>query len=78
MTFCTSDRYGDWRGKLLVCALAGQHVVLLTLKGNKIVAADKLFEGRARFRDIAEAPDGTLYVITDEDKPDGAIWRIRA
>jgi aldose sugar dehydrogenase len=76
IAFYTGTRYSSWHGNLFVCALKGQHVVRLTLKGSKVIAEQKLFSGFARFRDIAQGPDGYLYVITDEDGPAGAVYRV--
>jgi aldose sugar dehydrogenase len=76
IAFYTGDRYDGWRGSLFVCALAGQQVARLTLDGERVVAEEKLFQGFARFRDIAQGPDGYLYVATDSAAPDGGVYRL--
>ncbi len=78
MAFYTSDVYTDWKGNVFVGALAGQHLARLTLDGNRIVAVEKLFEGFARIRDVAQSPDGLLYVLTDEGAPNGGLYQIAA
>lgn len=76
MAFVTGDTYPGWRGNLLVGALAGQHIARLVLDGGRVVAEEKLFEGTARFRDVAQGPDGRIHVLTDDSAPDGALMVI--
>jgi len=66
MTFVTSEIYPNWKGNLLVGALAGQQIQRLVFnENNKVIHTEKLFEGMARFRDIRQGPDGYLYVLTE-------------
>jgi len=68
MAFVTSDLYPDWQGDLLVGALRGQHLAKLDLDGDSIVSEEKLLTDLgARIRDVRQAPDGYLYVLTDSD-----------
>ena len=64
-----------WRDNLFVCALAGKHLVRLVLRGNRVVAEERLLtELDARLRDVREGPDGALYVMTDGNE--GRILRL--
>ena len=76
MAFLTSDRYGAaWRGSLFVGALRGEMLARLQLDGNRVVAEQRLLQGRlGRIRDVRQGPDGWLYLLTDED--DGRIVRV--
>lgn len=76
MVFYTGDEFAEWEGNLFVGALAQQHVARLTMEGSKVVAEERLFEGVARFRDVRQGPDGYLYLLTDEDAPDGRVLRV--
>jgi aldose sugar dehydrogenase len=76
MAFVTGTSYPAWSGNLLVGALAGQHVARLTLSGRQVTAEEKMFEGFARIRDVVQAPDGYVYVLTDESAPDGGLYQI--
>jgi aldose sugar dehydrogenase len=76
MVFLTSDIYPAWKDSLFVGALAGEHLHRLTLDGRKIVASEKLFEGFARVRDVVQGPSGHIFVLTDEAKPNGAIYQL--
>ncbi|PIF73410.1 glucose/arabinose dehydrogenase [Variovorax sp. 54] len=78
MAFLTSDRYGAaWKGNLFVGSLKFGYLDRIELKDDKVVAEHKLLaDGRARIRDVKQAPDGLLYVLTDES--DGKLLRLRS
>jgi glucose/arabinose dehydrogenase len=51
------------------------HLRRLELKGDKVVAQEKLLEDLdARIRDVRNGPDGYLYVLTDSS--DGRLIRL--
>lgn len=66
--------FPDWRGDLLVGGLVSQALVRLKLDGERVVGEERLLEGQGRVRDIAEGPDGALYIVTDEDN--GRLLRV--
>jgi len=75
MAFYTSDRHPQWRGSLFVGALAQQALIRLQLDGGRVVAEERLLQDRgARIRDVRQAPDGQLYVLTDAG--DGELLRV--
>ncbi|MEK7873471.1 MAG: PQQ-dependent sugar dehydrogenase, partial [Chloroflexota bacterium] len=59
---------GPWAGSLLFTGLRGQALYRLTLDPRdprNTLGLEALFEGRyGRLRDVAEGPDGALYVLT--------------
>ena len=75
MCFLTSDRYPGWQGNLFVGALRGQMLVRLEVNGRKVIKQERLLEGAVgRIRDVKQAPDGWLYLLTD--MADGRILRV--
>jgi glucose/arabinose dehydrogenase len=55
-----------WRGNLFIGALAGQALIRLELRGDRVVHEERLLEQLdARIRDVRQGPDGYLYVLTD-------------
>ena len=62
------------RGCLFVGGLAGKHIARLTLDGKRIVGEERLLAGRARFRDVRQGPNGTLFLLTDSS--DGEILEL--
>lgn len=65
LTVVTSDKYPNWKGNILVGALAKQHIARVVLKDNKLSAEEKLLPGIGRVRQVSESPDGYLYAITE-------------
>jgi aldose sugar dehydrogenase len=82
MTFYTGDRFPSWRGNVFVGAMKTGEIVgtghieriVFNRNGDEIRRESMLGELRQRVRDIRQAPDGLLYVLTDEDP--GALLRI--
>lgn len=75
MAFCTSRRYGDWRGSAFVGSLRFRLLSRLVLAGDNVVHEERLLgELRQRIRDVRQAPDGLLYLLTDESR--GSLLRI--
>jgi glucose/arabinose dehydrogenase len=76
MAFYTGDKFPEWRGNVLIGALAGRHVARLETSGNKITHQEQILQGlRERIRDVRQGPDGFLYLLTDSS--DGRILRVR-
>lgn len=75
MAFYTGDLFPRWKGNLFVGGLTAQALVRLELDGAKVTHEERLLrELSMRIRDVAQGPDGTLYVITDEE--DGMILKL--
>ncbi len=65
MTFVTK---GPWKGSLLVANLRGEQVLKVTLKPpdyREAVSQEPVFREWGRIRNIREAADGSLYVLTN-------------
>jgi len=73
MTFYTGDAIPGWRDNLLIGGLSSQAIIRLTLDGETVRAEERIPMG-ARIRDMVQAPDGSIYALTDED--DGKILRL--
>ena len=65
MMFYTGDLFPEWKGSVFVGALAGQHLARLVLKGDRVVAEEKLLaDFKQRIRDVRQGPDGAVYLLT--------------
>ncbi len=63
--FYRSDLFPELKNNFLFGALKGEAIYRLVLDGRKIVSQDRLFiEKFGRIREIAEAPDGSIYFST--------------
>jgi len=65
MLLVTGDKYPNWKGNLMVGALARQHVSRVVLDGNKVSHEEKLLENHGRVRQVGQSPEGFIYVITE-------------
>ena len=74
MAFVSGTQFPHWQGDLLVGALRGQMLVLLSLDGEKVLGEERLLQGRSRLRDVRMGPDGFVYLLTDEAQ--GALLRL--
>lgn len=73
MAFVTGDRYPGWSGSLMVGTLAPQYLHRVALDGDHVLAQEELLPGIGRVRDVRLAPDGYLYVATENP---GIIYRL--
>jgi glucose/arabinose dehydrogenase len=65
MLFYTGDKFPEWKGDLFVGALEGQALVRLILKGDRIVAEERLLlDRKMRVRDVRQGPDGAIYLLS--------------
>ncbi|MBK6267155.1 PQQ-dependent sugar dehydrogenase [Marivirga sp. S37H4] len=68
MTFVNSDRYPKWKNNILLGALKFQYLCRVVIENGKYVKEAKLLEGIGRVRDVAQSPDGYIYVAVDGGK----------
>jgi aldose sugar dehydrogenase len=74
-TFYNGPVMPEWDGNLFIAALAGQHVVRLVIKNNRVIGEERLLlDQHQRMRDIVQGPDGALWVVTDAEN--GRLIRI--
>ena len=76
LLFYTGDRFPGWRGNAFVGGLKSEHLSRLEMDGNKVVHEEVLLRGvlDQRVRDVAQGPEGFIYLLTDEDN--GRLLRI--
>ena len=75
---------GAWKGDFVFANLSGEQLRRLSLDGDKVTRNEALLEGRyGRLRDVAQGPDGALYVLTsnrdgrgDPDGKDDRVLRV--
>jgi glucose/arabinose dehydrogenase len=70
------ELFEDWTGDLFVTALAGTalHHIDLDGAGNVVGENRILLDGRPRLRQVAEAPDGSIWLLTDDSE--GQVLRL--
>lgn len=69
LAFYTGTMFPEWQGQLFSGSLAGQALWRMQLQGDTIVAKEAMFGTLGeRFRDVRQAPDGALLLLTDSGK----------
>lgn len=66
LVFYQGDRFKGLKGKALLGGLSSEAVVVLRLDGDKVTGSEIIKTGR-RIRGVAQAPDGSLLLLGDED-----------
>jgi glucose/arabinose dehydrogenase len=75
MLFYGGNAYPGWKGSAFIGSLQPGALVRLTLSNGRVTAEERYLGSLGeRIRDVAEGPDGLLYVITDSSR--GRILRI--
>ena len=66
LIFYRGDAFPDWQGDILFVSLKTGRLYHLDMDGEAVRNTEILIDGAyGRLRDIAEAPDGSLYLATD-------------
>ena len=75
--FYTGNAVPAWKGSLFVGSLQPGALVRLTLRDGRVTGEERfLGDLNERIRDVAQGPDGAIYVVTDS--PNGKVLRIGA
>ena len=73
--FYQGDLFKKWKGDIFVGALARELVSRLSENNGEVKEVERFLESEVgRVRDIAEGPDGALYLLTDAG--DGYLIRV--
>jgi glucose/arabinose dehydrogenase len=66
IVFYSGKLFPAWQGDLFVAELAARCLARLVLKGDRVIAEERLLTGmNSRIRGVNEGADGALYVLTD-------------
>ena len=61
--FYEGDRFPNWKNHLFAGGLASRELHLLRIEDRKVVSDEIILEGIGRIRDVANGPDGALYLV---------------
>jgi glucose/arabinose dehydrogenase len=66
MTIYTGDLFAGWKNNFLIGSLTPGGLVRLVMKDGKVAQEERyLGDLRERIRNVRQAPDGSLYLLTD-------------
>lgn len=69
----SGDLFKEWKGNFLIAGLSSQALIRLVLDGDRVVGEERLLTDRGeRIREVVEAPDGAVHVLTDG----GELWKL--
>jgi glucose/arabinose dehydrogenase len=69
----TGSAFPQWQGDAFLGALSGQALIRVDLNGTQAAKGDQWDLGQ-RIREVEQAPDGTIWLLTDE----GQVLRLTA
>lgn len=75
MIFYTGNQFPEWKGDVFVGALVQTHLRRVKFDGHKEVEQEVMLEEHGeRIRDVAQGPDGNIYLLSDETY--GSLYRL--
>lgn len=66
LDFYEGGRFPEWKNDLFAGALREQEVRRLRLRDGRVVEQEIILKNIGRVRDVADGPDGCLYVVLNE------------
>lgn len=61
----TGDKFPEWKGNIFSGALAMMHIARIELNNGRYDHEEKLLNQIGRVRQVAQSPDGYIYVLTE-------------
>ena len=75
--FYEGNRFYNWKNNLFVSGMASQELHRLTIEDGEVVDDEIVLKNQGRVRDVANGPDGYLYVsLTSGTPAKGRIYRL--
>lgn len=73
--FYTGDMFANWKNDALIGGLSSEVLIRVTIDGDRVRSEERL-NLQARIREIVQAPDGSVLVITDPKEANGELLRL--
>ncbi|GHA79268.1 PQQ-dependent sugar dehydrogenase [Pontibacter akesuensis] len=74
MVFYTANMFPEWKGTALIGGLTSTGLVRVKVNGEKAEEVERI-PLVVRVRDVEQAPDGSIYVLTDQSN--GKVLRLK-
>ena len=75
MIYYSGSMFPAWKGSLLIGALSGRALIRVALDGDKASKAEQ-WNLDMRIRDVAQGPDGAVWLLEDAGKANGRLFRL--
>jgi glucose/arabinose dehydrogenase len=64
----SGDLFPEWKGSFLIAGLSSEALIRLSLKNDRVTGEERLLtELGTRIREVAQGPEGAVYLLTDGD-----------
>lgn len=73
MLFYNGNMFPEWQGHMLIGGLSSKAVIIVRINGSEAEEVDRIEMG-SRIRDVEQAADGSVYLLTDENN--GEVLRL--
>jgi aldose sugar dehydrogenase len=68
MTIYSGTLFPEWQGDLFIGGLSSTALIRLRVRNDRVVGEERLLRDRAaRIREVAQGPEGALYLLTDSN-----------
>lgn len=75
LTIYSGRMFPEWRGNFLTGGLGSKALIRLVMKDDRVIGEERLLTDRGeRIRDVAEGPDGAIWLLTDD--ANGKLLRV--
>jgi glucose/arabinose dehydrogenase len=64
MTFYNGDKFSGWKGSALIGGLSSRALIRVANEGGRVTDEERI-DMRRRIRDVIEAPDGAILLLSD-------------
>jgi glucose/arabinose dehydrogenase len=76
LTIYSGSLIPEWRGNFLIGGLVSRVLVRLVMRGDRVVGEERIpTDRKERVREVAQGPDGAIYLLTDEEN--GRLLEVR-
>ena len=76
LIFYSGKLFKAWKGNALVSGLSGQAISRIAIDGAGRTREVERFAMKMRIRDIAEGPDGAIWILEDGNGASGRMFRL--
>ncbi len=75
MIVYTGDMFPEWRGDIFFGALSAGGVERVDMENGRVVGTE-FIPFNTRIREVAQGPDGAIYLLTNKSESRGELWRL--
>lgn len=75
--FYEGDLFPGWKNNLLATGMSAEELQRIVIEDGKVTHIETLLKQQGRVREVASAPDGSIYIALNTRGPNsGSLWRM--